>query len=116
MPLAANPNYTNGGEIPTAPRGAGIQTVGGFMTRTPFENQVDFQGSYVLGLGSGLKVTLLADIFNLFDTTRAIDDDTWTQLTGPVPNPDFGKPISQVVAGPQFQTPRQVRIGARFSF
>ncbi len=34
-PLAANPNYDNGGEIPAAPRGSGIQTVDGFKTRTP---------------------------------------------------------------------------------
>lgn len=34
-PLAANANYDNGGEIPVAPRGSGIQTVDGFRTRTP---------------------------------------------------------------------------------
>ena len=37
-PLAANPNYTNGGEIPEAPRGSGIQTIDGFKTRTPFQS------------------------------------------------------------------------------
>src|SRR5947208_4739328 len=31
------------GEIPEAARGTGIQTVDGFMTRTPFESQVDLQ-------------------------------------------------------------------------
>ena len=36
-PLAANPNYTNGGEIPEAARGSGIQTIDGFKTRTPFQ-------------------------------------------------------------------------------
>src|SRR5262249_51083656 len=38
-PLTAfdpNPNYTNGGEIPDTPRGAGIRTVDGFKTRSPF--------------------------------------------------------------------------------
>src|SRR4029079_11199975 len=37
-PLAANPNYSNGGEIPEAPRGSGIQTIDGFNTRTPFQS------------------------------------------------------------------------------
>src|SRR5262249_10818317 len=34
-PFDPNPNYQNGGEIPDAPRGSGIQTVDGFKTRTP---------------------------------------------------------------------------------
>ena len=45
--MAANPNYSSEGEIPVAARGTGIQTIDGFMTRTPFESQVDFQASYV---------------------------------------------------------------------
>ena len=47
-PMAANPNYGSDGEIPVAPRGSGIQTVDGFMKRTPFESQVDLQASYAL--------------------------------------------------------------------
>jgi hypothetical protein len=117
-PLAANPNYTNGGEIPEAPRGSGIQTVDGFRTRTPFQSEVSLQASYKLNLGGSRTVTLLADVFNLFDTRTVLMYDQWTQLTGPVPNPDFGAPITQVLAGapPQFQTPRQIRLGARVSF
>jgi hypothetical protein len=38
-PLAANPNYTNGGEIPEGSRGSGIQTTDGFKTRTPFQSE-----------------------------------------------------------------------------
>src|SRR5262249_57276535 len=34
-PLAANPVYTNGGEIPPAPRGSGIQTIAGLKHGTP---------------------------------------------------------------------------------
>jgi hypothetical protein len=117
-PLAANPNanYQNGGEIPTAPRGSGIQTVDGFRTRTPFLSTVDLQASYKLKFGAGRSVVLLADVFNLFNEGKAIDYDTWTETTFGVPNPDFGKPISQVVSGPQFQTPIQIRFGARFGF
>jgi len=44
--------------------------------------------------------------------------DYWTQIDASTPNPDFGKPISQVFGGapPQFQTPRQIRFGVRFAF
>ena len=47
-PLAVNPNYGTGGEIPAAPRGSGIQTIDGFRKRTPFESQMDLQASYTL--------------------------------------------------------------------
>jgi len=117
-PLAANPNYTNGGEIPEASRGAGLQTIDGFKTRTPFQSTVDLQAAYVLKLGGARNVTLLADVFNLFDTQTTLMYDQWTQLTGPITNPDFGAPITHVLSGapPQFQAPRQVRLGARFTF
>jgi hypothetical protein len=44
--------------------------------------------------------------------------DQWTELSFQVPNPDFGKPITQVLPGhpPEFQAPFQMRVGARFSF
>jgi len=117
-PLAANPNYTNGGEIPEGPRGSGIQTIDGFRTRTPFQSLVSLQASYQFKLGGTRNFTVLADVFNLFNTQTVLMYDQWTQLTGPADNPDFGKPVTQVLGGapPQFQTPRQVRLGARFFF
>jgi hypothetical protein len=116
-PLAANAYYASGGEIPTAPRGSGIQTIDGFRTRTPFESQVDLQASYALRVGAR-AITVVADVFNLFSQQRVLDYDTWTQLSSLDPNPDFGKPVSQVptVVGPQFQAPIQARVGIRFSF
>jgi len=115
-PLAPNPDYTNPGEIPTAPRGSGIQTVDGFMTRTPFVTSVDVQASYTLLFGAR-RLTLMADVFNLFDSQTVLNYDTWTSLvfTGP-PNPNFGQPTSGIIAGPQIQIPRQVRLGVRFTF
>ena len=117
-PLAANPNYTNGGEIPEGPRGSGIQTIDGFRTRTPFQSLVSLQASYQFKLGGTRNFTVLADVFNLFNTQTVLMYDQWTQLTGPADNLDFGKPVTQVLGGapPQFQTPRQVRLGARFFF
>jgi hypothetical protein len=117
-PFAASPNYTNGGEIPEAPRGSGIQTVDGFKTRTPFQSLVNLQASYQFKLGGQRNFTVLADVFNLFDTQTVLMYDQWTDLTFTNPNPDIGKPITQVLLGkpPQFQTPRQIRLGARFFF
>jgi hypothetical protein len=118
-PLAPNPvpGYT-GGEIPTAPRGSGIQTVDGFMTRTPFTTQVDFQVAYRLPINA-LRLTLVADVFNLFNQQTVQAYDTWTALAfGGPPNPNFGYPTSSAlnVAGPQLQAPRQIRLGARLTF
>jgi hypothetical protein len=116
-PLAANPIYTIlGGEIPEAPRGSGIQTVDGFKKRTPVLSPVDLQASYDMPVGDSRRVTLLAEVFNLFNQQRPVDYDSWTELQFGVPNPDFGKPISQVNGGPRFQAPAALRIGARFSF
>jgi hypothetical protein len=117
-PMAANPNYTSRGEIPEAARGTGIQTVDGFMTRSPFESQLDLQASYVLRLGTNRRLTFLADIFNLFNEQRVTSYDQNTQLTYPNPNPDFGKPVSTIFSGtpPQFQAPRNVRLGVRYEF
>jgi len=117
--FAAHPLYSNGGEIPETARGAGIDTVDGFKTRTPFLTQLDLQGSYKLKLGKRRNdLTLLADVFNLFDSQTALTYDQWTELSFGVPNPDFGKPETQVILGapPQFQAPLSVRVGARFSF
>jgi outer membrane receptor protein involved in Fe transport len=116
-PLATNALYGNGGEVPAAPRGSGIQTVDGLMTRTPFQSEVDVQAAYQIRVGGARRLTVLADVFNLFDQQTVQIYDTWTSLTfGAGPNPNFGESTSQIVAGPQLQTPRQIRLGARLSF
>src|SRR6185295_17703384 len=76
-PLTTNPLYGNGGEIPTAPRGSGIQTVDGFLTRTPFQSQIDFEASYQVKMGGARRLTVLADIFNMFDQQIVQGYDTW---------------------------------------
>ncbi|HVZ23588.1 MAG TPA: TonB-dependent receptor [Vicinamibacterales bacterium] len=118
-PLASNPAYSNSGEIPTGPRGSGIQTVDGFKTRTPVQSLTSLQAAYDLKLGGNRKISLMADVFNLFNQKTTLDYDNYTDLSfGAGPNPDFGKPISNLFGGrpPQFQTPIQLRVGARFSF
>jgi len=52
-----------------------------------------------------------------FSSTRR-PYDQWTELSFGVPNPDFGKPETQVLAGhpPQFSAPIPIRLGARLKF
>jgi Carboxypeptidase regulatory-like domain/TonB-dependent Receptor Plug Domain len=114
--LASNPNYTNGGEIPLTPRGEGFQTVDGFKKRTPFEYNTDLHADYALKLGGARRIVVLADVFNVFNLQRVVDYDNFVELEKGVTNPDFGQPVSQNVAGPQYQSPRQIRFGARFEF
>jgi len=116
--LAANPSYTNGGEIPTGPRGSGIQTVDGFKTRTPFVSEFSAHADYSLRLGGRQRLILMMDVFNLFDQQTVLNYDTWTETSFGVPNPNFGLPVSSSLGGnpPQIQTPRQFRIGVRFTF
>jgi outer membrane receptor protein involved in Fe transport len=117
-PMAANPNYDSEGEIPVAARGTGIQTIDGFMDRSPFESQLDLQASYVVKVGATRRVTFVADIFNLFNERRTLSYDQNTQLQYPNVNPDLGNPVNSLLSGtpPQFQAPRNVRVGIRFEF
>lgn len=117
-PMAANPNYDSAGEIPAAARGTGIQTVDGFLKRTPFESQVDLQASYGFRLANQRRVTLIADVFNLFNEERVRNYDQDIQLSANTPNPDFGKPVNTLLSGtpPQFQSPFNMRVGVRFEF
>jgi hypothetical protein len=118
-PLAGLPPYGNTGEVPLGPRGSGFETVDGFLTRTPFEYQLDLQAAYSLNLGATRRVTLLADAFNLFNLRRTIDYNNNVDIApGPpsIPNPDLGTPTSANVSGQMFQAPFQLRLGARFEF
>jgi hypothetical protein len=112
--LAANPYYENEGEIPEGPRGSGIQTVDGFKTRTPYLYDVNLHGDYAVRLGGARRIVLLADLFNLFNVQRATGYDQDTESTFGALNPDYGQPV--ITRIPQFQTPFQIRFGARFEF
>ena len=106
--LAANPVYDSPGEIPETPRGQGFQTQDGFRTRTPVETTFDLHGDYNLRLGAR-RITLLADVFNLFNQQRVTDYDDYTEIAFGAPNADFGRVIA-------YQAPRAVRFGVRFAF
>jgi hypothetical protein len=117
--LDPNPSYGNGGEIPDTPRGGGIQTVDGFKTRSPLQKQFDLQASYHIKVTGRNRIALMADIFNLFNQQTVLDYDNWTSTSfGAGPNANYGLRTSSLFAGNpgQYQTPRQVRFGARFEF
>jgi len=112
--LAANPVYGSAGEIPESPRGDGFETVDGFKTRTPFEYDTSLHADYGLHLHGAQKIVLVADVFNLFNTQRALDYDPNTETTFLALNPDLGQASRFNLA--QLQTPRQIRLGVRLDF
>ncbi|MBI4266691.1 MAG: TonB-dependent receptor [Acidobacteria bacterium] len=115
--LAANPVFTNAGEIPEGPRGSGFDTVfDGFRTRTKLLKEVDLHLAYGVPVGGGMKVSGILDIFNLFDFDTVTNYDNFTESTFGVLNPNFGQPVDSLSGLPAFQTPIQVRIGARLDF
>jgi len=106
--LASNPVYDNNGEIPETPRGAGFETVDGFLDRTPWDTRLDLHADYSIPLGRQ-RLTLIAQVFNVFNRREPLDYDNYTEVSFGVPNPDFGRVIA-------FQAPRSLRVGARFVF
>ena len=107
--LAANPVYDSAGEIPETPRGAGFQTEDGFRTRTPTLFNADLHVDYGFSIGRNQRIVLLADAFNLANSQRVLSYDDYTEIAFGVENPDFGRRLV-------YQTPRQIRFGARFEF
>jgi hypothetical protein len=112
--LAANPVYDSPGEIPESVRGAGFETVDGFLTRTPTQYDTAVHADYRFKVGHGEHVALLADVFNLFNRQIPLDYDPNTETTFGVVNPDFGQASRFNLS--QLETPRQIRIGLRYEF
>jgi hypothetical protein len=114
--LVGNPAYASPGEIPSTVRGDGIQTVDGFRERTPLETAVDLHADYNFQFG-GRRVTVLGDIFNLFNRRAALNYDNWSEITFGTANPNFGQ---QTLGGgsstSSFQSPFSLRLGARFDW
>jgi hypothetical protein len=109
--------YQNGGEIPLTPRGEGFQTSDGLRTRTPWTTTVDGHAAYVLKFGGHRDISLVADVFNLFNSQTVTDYDNFYESTFGSLNPDFGQAgASGVVGGQQLLAPRQIRVGARWTF
>jgi hypothetical protein len=116
--LWANPVYNIVGDIPDNVRGSGIQTVtDGFRKRTEFEFVVDARVDYTFKIRKQQRVTVSADVFNLFNTQNPTWYDVYHDSGFSVANPNFGQPVNGGGAVlPSYQTPRQLRLGARFDW
>ncbi len=92
-----------------------LVTPRGGLGRTPTIWTVDLHLDYTLRFSSGQRLTLLADIFNLFNQRKATAFDTLEEFNfgsfelGLNENTDFMKAL-------RFQNPFNVRLGLRFSF
>ncbi len=95
----------------------GVTVLGqrGAEGRTPWAHTVDLQFAYTPKIGKN-KLTLQMDVFNVFNFKRPTElseiNDYSRDTTDPVPGRlslNYGNPTS-------FQTPRTVRLTARYEF
>ena len=98
-------SFYAGGEL--APRGS--------RGRTNDYWNLDVSASYTLDVFEDYELTLRADVFNVFnndETTEVVeiyDDESSIDPLNPTVNPNYGLPSN-------WQTPRYVRLSARFAF
>jgi hypothetical protein len=114
--LAANPAYEEPYDIPETLRGAGFETADGFRSRAPAEVLLDLHLDYTIRFGAARRLVLLADVFNMLDDRDPVSYDPGTEVVFGVPNPAFGAPRNPADATSPFETPRQVRLGARLEW
>jgi hypothetical protein len=116
-PLAGNLAYANGGEVPESLRGAGIETIDGFLERAKADTQLDLHADYSLKLNDSQRITLIADVFNVLNNQDATDYDNWTEIAAGTLNPNFGQPANGGIgANSAFAPPLSLRLGARFEW
>ncbi|MGH9334631.1 MAG: TonB-dependent receptor domain-containing protein, partial [Vicinamibacteria bacterium] len=108
-PLASNPVYDNAGEIPEAVRGAGLETVDGFRERTEFHYGLDLHADYRINFAETAGVTLIADVFNVFNQQTTLRANEFTELSFGVLDPDTGRALA-------FADPFSARFGVRVDF
>jgi len=104
----AHPAYQNAGEIPIGGRGT--------KGRTPFTFPVDVHADYTVNIGEHKRVKFGVSMFNLFNQQRIVFRDEDLQLSGGVPDPDYGKPSGLLIKGDAYQSPFIAQLSARFEF
>ena len=115
-PWPRTPLYDEPYEIPETLRGAGFETVDGFRSRAPAEVLLDLHLDYTIRFGAARRLVLVADAFNLLNDRDPVSYDPGTEVIFGVPNPDFGTPRNPADPTSPFETPRQVRLGARLEW
>jgi len=99
--LLAHPAYLNPAEVPIGGRGK--------LGRTPFFAQLDLHVDRAFSLGEHLRLSFVADIFNVTNNRALRLPDQSRQLTVGLDNEDFLKPSS-------YHTPARLRLGIRLDF
>jgi hypothetical protein len=102
----AHPIYLNAGEIPVGGRGK--------LGRTAFYTRFDLHADYALPFTEKNRLKIIADFFNVFNSTKVRLPDQFAQLdfiagVGNPRNPDFLKPRF-------FYNPFNMRLGLRYEF
>ncbi len=98
---------------------AGVTVLGyrGMEGRTPWSSTLDLQAAYTMNMGSKNKLTLQADVFNVFNSQQPLEYNEvndYSRATTTVGTPgrislNWGNPTT-------FQAPRSVRLTARYEF
>jgi len=99
--LLAHPVYANAGEVPVGGRGS--------EGRTPSNVRFDFHADYPYHINERMKLSFIADFFNIFNTQTVRLKNQNAESTLGQPNPDFLQPTL-------FYLPFNMRLGMRFEF
>ena len=93
----AHPIYLNPGEVPVGGRGK--------LGRTPFFAQLDLHGDYPWQISERMKLSFVADLFNVTNNRRVRLPNQFRESTAGQLNPDFLQPQL-------FHLPFSMRLGA----
>jgi hypothetical protein len=117
------PDYAGSGQYSTASsyycsNAQGVTVLGyrGDAGRTPFTTQVDGQLAYVRDDLSHGKVTVQADVFNLFNDRKPISVNEQRDFSRGTTNGTANELYADYLLPTGFQPPRQFRITARYEF
>ncbi|HSS19915.1 MAG TPA: TonB-dependent receptor [Pyrinomonadaceae bacterium] len=103
--FGAHPAYLNAGEVPIGGRGA--------QGRAPFYTQLDMHADYPWQMTERLKVSFIADFFNVFNSRPLKLKDQNFETQAGVLNFDFNKPAAGYNA---YRLPFNMRLGLRVEF
>ncbi|PWT80310.1 MAG: hypothetical protein C5B44_05480 [Acidobacteria bacterium] len=104
-----HPVYLNAGEIPVGGRGK--------LGRTPFFTSLDMHVDYPWQLSEKMKLSFIADFFNVTNSRKVLLPDQFRQLDLGANNPDFLQPqINLTTLSQGYRLPFNMRLGMRFEF
>jgi len=115
--LLDHPAYLNQGEVPVCPDGTFNCSPRGAFGRTAWQYPLDLHVDYTHKLTERVNLKLMADMFNVFNTTWVNYVDQFAEASGQpgTPNPDFLKPGGLSIRD-AYTRPFYARLGIRFEF